>query len=164
MSPSSSSSESDPLAAVGGLEGLRAILADFYARVLADSMIGFMFADADPQRLVDKETELVARMLGASEVRYTGMPMRKSHQRHRIFGGQFARRQQLLRETLADHAVPPALAEAWLAHNERLRPQITFDPSSDCGRGMRDPLAESATGERMLRVTFPEDDDDEVRR
>lgn len=145
---------------LGGLDGLRAIVTDFYERILADTMIGFMFADADPQRLVDKETELVARMFGASDVRYTGMPMRKAHQRHRIFGGQFARRQQILRETLAEHDVPAAVAETWLAHNERLRPQITYDPSSDCGAGMPAHFAargDDERAERHVTIEFPDE-------
>jgi len=63
---------------VGG-DALRAVIADFYDRVFADMMIGFLFAGKDKQRLIDKEWELAAVMLGAPGVRYTGRPIRAAH-------------------------------------------------------------------------------------
>jgi len=117
---------------LGGLGGVQRIMQDFDDRVFDDMMIGFMFYGVDKARLVDKESEFVARLLGARDVTYTGKSMPRAHAKHRIMGGQFARRQQILRETLADHDVPASLAERWLAHNEALRPQITGDQGSDC--------------------------------
>ena len=114
-----------------GADALRAILEDFYDRVLADPMIGFLFSGSDRARLVQKEWELSAAMLGG-DVRYTGMPMRQAHARSPILGGHFARRQQILRETLADHGVSDDIAAEWLGHNERLRPQVTADAGSEC--------------------------------
>jgi hemoglobin len=107
---------------IGG-DALRAVLTTFYDRVFADVMIGYLFAGADRQRLIEKEWELAARQLGAP-VRYTGEPMREVHARHRIFDGQFARRQQLLRHALRDHGIDPEVAQAWLDHQEALRPQV----------------------------------------
>ena len=114
-----------------GADALRAILEDFYDRVFADPMIGFLFVGADKPRLIEKEWELSARMLGG-EVRYTGQPMRQAHARSPILGGHFARRQQLLRETLADHDVPQNVTAEWLRHNDQLRPQVTADAGSGC--------------------------------
>jgi hemoglobin len=116
---------------LGGDAALRAIVEDFYDRVFADAMIGFLFNGTDRARLVQKEWELAAAMLGA-DVRYTGRPMRQAHARSPILGGHFARRQQILRETLADHHVPDDVAAEWLRHNDRLRPQVTADASSEC--------------------------------
>ena len=57
---------------------LRAVLADFYDRVFADVMIGFMFAGKDRAHLVEREYELTAKLLGAPGIVYRGMPMRTS--------------------------------------------------------------------------------------
>lgn len=115
---------------IGG-DALRRVLEDFYERVFADSMIGFMFATSNRHRLVAKETELVARILGGA-VRYSGQPMRAAHAGHRILGGHFARRQRILAEVLEAHGVDPEVRRVWLAHNEALRPQVTADGPSEC--------------------------------
>src|SRR5690554_3110713 len=111
---------------------LRAVLADFYDRVFADVMIGFMFAGKDRAHLVEREYELTARVLGAADVVYRGMPLRAAHARHTIFGGQFERRLQILKETLADHGVAPEVRRVWIEHTLALRPQITHDRGSEC--------------------------------
>ena len=118
---------------------LRAVLADFYDRVFADVMIGFMFQGKDKRHLVDREYEMAARMLGATDVAYTGRPMRTAHGAHTIFGGHFERRLQILRETLADHAVDPEVQQVWLDHTIALRAQITSDKGSECKNTSVDP-------------------------
>ena len=115
-----------------GADALRAVLTDFYTRVFGDVMIGFMFAGKDRQRLIDKEYELVAALLGAPGVTYTGRPMRAAHAQHTIFGGQFERRLQILRETLADHHVDVDVQQVWIDHTQSLRSQITRDAGSEC--------------------------------
>ena len=119
-----------PFERLGG-DALRAIITDFYRRVFDDVMIGFMFTGKDRARLIDKEWELAARMLGG-EVRYSGKSMTAAHARVPITGGHFDRRTQILRETLAAHAVAPDIQDAWLGHVEALRAQITADRGSEC--------------------------------
>jgi hemoglobin len=114
-----------------GPEKLRAVLADFYDRVFADVMIGFLFAGKDRERLIEKEWELTARLLGA-DVPYTGRPLREAHAASPILGGHFARRQQILREVLVAHDVAPEIREAWLAHAESLRPLVTTQSGGEC--------------------------------
>lgn len=115
----------------GGEAGLRPLIEDFYDRVLVDVMIGFHFRGKDRERLVQKELELALSLLGA-EVDYTGMPLREAHAPHPILGGQFDRRTQLLRETMADHQLPEPVQRAWLEHTERLRSLITGDGQGEC--------------------------------
>jgi len=115
-----------------GPTALRAVIADFYGRVFGDVMIGFMFQGKDRRHLIDREYELTAALLGAPGVTYTGRPMRVAHAQHTIFGGQFERRLQLLRETLRDHAVDPEVQQAWIDHQLALRSQITRDQGSEC--------------------------------
>ena len=117
---------------LGGLTVLRELTTEFYARVYADAMIGFMFHPIDRAMLIDHEVAFVARMLGSRSVEYKGRSMKRAHSGHRIMGGQFARRQQLLQDVLCDHDVPEDVQRAWLDHNESLRSQVTTDAGSDC--------------------------------
>lgn len=114
-----------------GEEKLRAVVTEFYARVFPDVMIGFLFQGKDRARLVEKEYEFTARLLGA-DVPYTGRPMRAAHAQSPILGGHFERRMQILRETLRDLNVDPEVARVWLDHSESLRPLITRDRGSEC--------------------------------
>jgi hemoglobin len=115
-----------------GAVALRAVITDFYARIFPDVMIGFMFQGKDRRHLIDREYELTAALLGAPGVTYTGRPMRTAHAQHTIFGGQFERRLQILRETLADHHVDSDVQQAWIDHQLSLRSQITRDQGSEC--------------------------------
>ncbi len=115
----------------GGEPVLRAVIAEFYERVFADAMIGFHFQGTDKQRLIDKELELALGILGAS-VPYTGQPLRAAHAKHRIFGGQFMRRLQILREVMAEHGLPEEVQTTWVEHTMRLMPQITADAPTEC--------------------------------
>lgn len=114
---------------IGG-DALRRVLEDFYDRVFADAMIGFMFEGKNKPRLVQKEWELAAAFLGA-DVAYTGRPLPEAH-RIPIAGGQFDRRLAILSETLDDHGVDPEVKRAWLAHSHSLRRQIIRDPDGAC--------------------------------
>ncbi|NJK90199.1 MAG: group 1 truncated hemoglobin [Myxococcales bacterium] len=120
-----------PIRRLGGLIALRTIIEDFVQRMVDDAMIGFMFRDADLLSLAQREFEFTARFLGAN-VPYTGRPLRDSHAPHRIMGGQFDRRKQILHEVLMDHRVPPDLRAQWLDHVEKLRPVITAQGRGVC--------------------------------
>lgn len=116
---------------LGGEAGLRRIVNTFIDRVFADRMIGFFFRNADKKRIQELEYQLAARFLGA-DIAYQGRPLREAHAKHPIMGGQFARRMQILRETLEEYGVPEPIRDAWLRHTEELRPLITRDAGSDC--------------------------------
>ena len=115
-----------------GPEKLRAVIVDFYDRVFADVMIGFHFAGKDKQRLIDKEFELAARMLGASHIEYTGKTMREAHAKHAILGGQFDRRRKILEDVLEAHGIDPEVRAQWIDHTNAMRSQITADKDSNC--------------------------------
>ena len=118
-------------AQLGGEPQLRDIVDDFVDRCFDDVMIGFLFARADRDRIKRFEYEHAARHLGAP-IEYTGRPLDEAHRPHRIFGGQFDRRRQILLDTLRDHSVPANVAAAWVSHQDLLRPLITRDPDSSC--------------------------------
>ena len=137
-----------------GADALRAVITDFYARIFPDVMIGYMFQGKDRQHLIDREYELTAALLGAPGVTYRGRPMRTAHAQHSIFGGQFERRLQILRETLRDHAVDPEVVAAWIDHQLSLRSQITRDQGSECkDTGVAGPrLAIAADPDRAIKL------------
>ncbi len=146
-----------PFEKIGG-DALRVVIADFYKRVFSDVMIGFMFQGKDRAHLVEREWELVAALLGAPGVKYTGMPMRTAHAKHTIFGGHFERRMQILREVFRDHAVDAEVARTWLAHAESLRAQITRDRGSECATS-----TEAQPGAKLVVAPPPADPDRPIK-
>jgi hemoglobin len=120
---------------LGGESRLRAIIDTFVDRVFDDRMIGFFFRNADRRRIKEFEYQHAAKFLGA-DVEYQGRPLGKVHANHPIMGGHFARRRQILKETLAAFEVSEEIASAWLRHTDALRSLITPEGGSDC-----DPIA-----------------------
>ncbi len=116
---------------LGGHTRLARIIDTFVERVCDDVMIGFFFAGVDRTRLKQLELQHAARLLGA-DLPYEGRPLREAHARHRIMGGQFARRTQILRQVLAEHDVPPHIREHWLRGVEKLRALVTGQPDHEC--------------------------------
>lgn len=116
---------------LGGEPVLRSIVSSFVDRMFADPMIGFFFRKASRERVKDKEYELAAQHLGAA-VEYTGRPIQQVHAVHPIMGGQFARRLEILRQTLLEAGAPDAVVRHWIAHTESLRSMVTRDPSGEC--------------------------------
>jgi hemoglobin len=135
---------------LGGEPKLRAIIDVFVDRLFADPMIGFFFKNAGRERIKQKEYEFAAAHLGAA-VQYTGKPIAQAHAPHAIMGGQFARRLELLKQTLREADVPVDVVKHWLAHTERLRPVITRDAPGDCNAPpLPAPTPSAARPERPL--------------
>jgi len=123
---------------LGGEEALRRIIDRFIDKVFDDPMIGFFFRAASRQRVKEKEYEFAARHLGAN-LPYTGRPLREVHAAHPIMGGQFNRRLQILKDTLAEMGVPEAVRAHWIENTEKLRAQITGDAGNACDPTARGP-------------------------
>lgn len=115
----------------GGPDAIRAVLRDFYDHVFGDFMIGFLFKGADKERLITKETELTLHALGG-DVSYTGRDVRTAHAAHPIMGGHFMRRRKLLADAIARAGLPDAVRDAWLAHTDSLRGDVTRDRADEC--------------------------------
>ena len=116
---------------IGGEPALRLIIDDFVDRVFSDTMIGFLFARASKERVKRFEYEHAAQFLGAGVV-YGGRDLAEAHKRHPIMGGHFGRRRQILKLTLERHGVPEHVRDAWLAHQDALREQVTTDQVTQC--------------------------------
>ncbi len=124
-------SQASQFEALGGEPTLRSIIDRFVDRLFDDLMIGYLFRNADRTRVKAKEYEFAARHLGA-EVTYTGRPLPEAHRAHRITGGQFMRRLQILKDTLAEFQVPSAVVEHWVAHTLSLQADITDNALDQC--------------------------------
>ena len=116
---------------MGGEEKVRQIIDTFVDRVFEDRMIGFFFRNANRSRIKQMEYQLIAKFLGA-DVPYHGKPLQLAHGKHPIMGGHFARRRQLLKETLEHYNVPGPIISVWLEHTDRLRPLVTGQAGSGC--------------------------------
>jgi len=116
---------------LGGSATLHAIIDRFVDRLFDDLMIGYLFRAADRDRVKAKEYEFAARHLGAP-LAYTGRPLADAHRAHRITGGQFMRRLQILKETLAAFQVPAEVSEHWIAHTLSLQSEITDNALDQC--------------------------------
>ena len=116
---------------IGGEARLRPIIEAFVDRIFDDIMIGYLFAAADRQRVKHMEYEFAARHLGAGTA-YSGKTLPEAHRPHRITGGHFMRRFQILKETLAAFGVAPAISQYWLDHTLALRPQVTLSELDEC--------------------------------
>lgn len=109
---------------LGGEAALRAIVDDFIDRVREDFVIGFFFAGKDIERIKQREFELASAHLGGPHT-YGGRPLGQVHGPLPINKGHLRRRLAFLRTVLRDHGVDEAVAERWVAHDERLEDLIT---------------------------------------
>jgi hemoglobin len=117
---------------IGGEMALRSLIDEFVERVFADTMIGFLFARANKERIKRFEYEHAAVFLGAPDVTYSGRELAEAHKRHPILGGHFGRRRQILKLTLEKHGVPAHIRDAWLASQDVLREEVTSDLVTQC--------------------------------
>lgn len=109
---------------VGGPEALRAIVAELYAQLYDDLLVGFLFEPFDQAQLVAHQLDYLRAHLGDRSGRYTARSMRQAHQSLPILPGHFDRRHHLLKATLARHDVPAHVQEAWLGLDLALRPFV----------------------------------------
>ncbi len=124
-------SQASHFEALGGEPVLRSLIERFVDRLFDDLMIGYLFRAADRTRVKAKEYEFAALHLGA-QVAYSGRPLPEAHRAHRITGGQFMRRLQILKETLAEFKVPSAVVEHWVSHTLSLQADITDNALDQC--------------------------------
>ena len=107
--------------AVGGEEGLRKILEDFYTRMASDVMIGFFFNGKDLNIIAGKQREFLMRAMGAAES-YSGKAPAQAHtELAPILPGHFDRRLKILEETLQAHAIDAAQIRVWIAFESTFR-------------------------------------------
>ena len=124
-------SQASQFEALGGEPVLRSLIDRFVDRLFDDLMIGYLFRAADRARVKGKEYEFAARHLGA-DIAYTGRALPEAHRAHRITGGQFMRRLQILKDTMTEFGVPAEIREHWVNHTLAQQAQITDNALDQC--------------------------------
>jgi hemoglobin len=106
-----------------GQETIERAIREFYRRAFDDGIIGHFFFGKDIDEIATKQIQFASRMLGGP-VPYTGRSMTAIHTPFKINKAHFGRRQVLMRQVLEEMQVDPALRDAWLAMEERLKSLI----------------------------------------
>jgi truncated hemoglobin YjbI len=109
--------------AMGGEPALRAVLRTLYDRLFDDVMVGFLFAGKDKERLIEHQLWFTARFLGGPS-RYEGKSLPDAHAALPLLPGHFDRRHHLLKQALAEHGVPAAVAAEWLRVDASLKTAV----------------------------------------
>ncbi len=108
---------------MGGEPALRAVLRALYDRLFDDLMVGFLFVGKDKERLIEHQLWFTARFLGGPS-RYEGKSIPDAHAALPLLPGHFDRRHHLLEQALAQHRVPPHVAEEWLRVDASLKTAV----------------------------------------
>ena len=108
---------------MGGEPAVRAVLRTLYDRLFDDVVVGFLFAGKDKDRLIEHQLWFTARFLGGPS-RYEGKSLPDAHAALPLLPGHFDRRHHLLRQALAEHQVPAAVAAEWLRVDASLRTAV----------------------------------------
>ncbi len=110
-----------------GKEKIEAVLRLFYERAIVDPMICQFFMKIDLQALIAKQLEFTSSLLGATDSKYTGRPLRKAHENLKIRKPHLKRREVMMAEAMADCEVPIELARKWSLLEASLNGQISKD-------------------------------------
>lgn len=95
---------------LGGHEAIRAVVDDFYDRLLADEELGPFFNDADIEILRQTQTDFLCEAAGGPET-YDAAPVREAHLHIPLTQGHIQRAVELLNESLDEFDVPDEDAE-----------------------------------------------------
>jgi len=96
---------------LGGREGIRAVVDDFYDRLLADEDLGPFFADADMEKLRRTQTDFLCQAAGGPET-YDAEPVREAHLHVPFEPAHIERAVDLLYRSLEAFDVPEEDADA----------------------------------------------------
>jgi truncated hemoglobin YjbI len=109
--------------ALGGHEGLRAVLEEFYARVYEDARLAPFFEGVSIDRAVGKQYSFMLQLITGEKV-YFGDRPRNAHHWMVISDELFDYREELLADCLRRRGMPERLVARWRALDERFRKQI----------------------------------------
>lgn len=96
---------------LGGHDGIRAVVDDFYDRLLDDDELGPFFENADMERLRTTQTDFLCEAAGGPET-YDAAPVRDAHLHVPFTAEDIQRAIELLNESLAEFDVPDEDAAA----------------------------------------------------
>ena len=109
-----SSLKLDPITRLGGFSQLIVIIDEFYTRLLADILVGYIFKPFDRQKLISDQAEFVNRSLGGPHRDYEPRNLKQIHRPLKITSGHFDRRHQILKDVLDQFEVESDIKKMWL--------------------------------------------------
>lgn len=90
---------------LGGQKAIKAVVDEFYRRMLEDEVVNEVFKGVDMDRLRAHQAAFLAYALGGP-VEYDGKTLREAHKGYRISFAQYERALKHLRDTLDSFNVP----------------------------------------------------------
>lgn len=96
---------------LGGNEGIRAVVDDFYDSLIEDSELGPFFEDADIDKLRRTQTDFLCEAAGGPET-YDAEPVKEAHLHVPFEPSHIERAVEILQDTLKDHGVGKEDSEA----------------------------------------------------
>lgn len=115
---------------LGGHEGIRGVVDDFYDRLLDDDELGPFFADADMETLRRTQTDFLCEKAGGPET-YDAVPVREAHLHVPFTPEHIQRAIELLDESLAEFDVPEQDAEAVVQAVAEYEQELLARPDAD---------------------------------
>jgi truncated hemoglobin YjbI len=112
--------------ALGGTEGLRSVLGDFYDRVFADERLAPFFEDVRKEFVIDKQFSFLRSILTGAR-NYLGNHPRNAHSWMVISADLFDYREDLLETSLIQHGLSQEMAGRIRALDEIFRNAIIKD-------------------------------------
>ena len=108
---------------LGGSSSIEAVVAEFYARILADDALAGIFAGIDMDHLRRHQARFIAYALGGPN-QYTGRSMQRAHRGLGITEAQFAAVAGHLAASLAAFDVPSHLIDQVIGHVASLKDDV----------------------------------------
>lgn len=90
---------------LGGYDGIRSVVDEFYDRLLADEELAPFFENGDMEKLRETQTDFLCEAAGGPET-YDAEPVREAHLHVPFTPPHIQRAIDLLHETLDDFDVP----------------------------------------------------------
>ena len=115
---------------LGGHDGIRAVVDDFYDRLADDDELGPFFADADMERLRQTQTDFLCEAAGGPET-YDAAPVRDAHLHVPFTPAHIQRALELLDESLDSFDVPSDDAEAVVQAVADFEQELLASPDTD---------------------------------
>lgn len=112
---------------LGGHDGIRAVVDDFYTRLRADEELGPFFRNADMEKLRRTQTDFLCEAAGGPEI-YDADPVREAHLHVPFTPALLERATELLYDSLAEFDVADEDADAVVQAVAAYEKELLADP------------------------------------
>ena len=137
---------------LGGYDAIRAVVDDFYDRLLDDEELGPFFESADVERLRRTQTDFLCDAAGGPET-YDAEPVREAHLHVPFRDSHIERAVAHLSDSLDAFDVPDEDAEKVVAAVASYREELLARPEDDRAEESEDLLLRELVGPRSRGVS-----------